>query len=506
MSTSECTREKKDERRIPNDDIASLASWIAVSLVLAFAGSGVQAATHHVKSAKQVESLIKSGDLSAGDTIVWADNEYSDVTLKIDGMNGTPSNPITLRAATPGGVTLRGESRFQIGVQWWVIEGFHFDGRNGETNSYNSVEFRGRNGVGAQHVRLTNCAMTNLVAKGSSSKWIQIFGRYNTIDHCHFSGKRSRGALLTVELGYLDANETAEHRIAWNYFADFAPQEGTDNETIRVGYSGDQNKPATCLIERNCFFRCNGENEIITNKSSFNTYRFNTFRQCDGALVLRHGHHARVVGNFFFGEGAKNAGGIRVVDSHHVIANNYMKDLTGTTWNSAFSILGGKKASGRPNSGYQAVDGIVVAHNSIINCRRSIFLNDAKGSRAPTGVIANNLVVSSSAPLILGKLPCGELTWVGNLLHGAPVGASVEAITSDPQLTVSSGLLRPTASGPAVDAAARIAVAVETDVDGQLRPKVNKDIGADEVVGARGRISIPPLEPCDVGVNFLQAK
>ena len=137
--------------------------------------------------------------------------------------------------------------------------------------------------------------MTNLIAKGNSSKWVQLFGRHNVIDHCHFSGKKSKGALITVELGDLESNETAEHRIAWNYFADFAFQEGTDNETIRVGYSGDQNKPATCLIERNLFFRCDGENEIITNKSSFNTYRFNTFRRCNGALVLRHGHHARVV-------------------------------------------------------------------------------------------------------------------------------------------------------------------------------------------------------------------
>jgi poly(beta-D-mannuronate) lyase len=492
-----------------------LASWIpevfrdiagrlfSIALVMLFSTCGIQAATHHVESAEQVESLIKSGDLSAGDTILWADNDYSDVTLMIDGVNGTPSKPIALRAATPGKVILRGESRFHIGAQWWVIEGFRFDGREGEFNSYNAMEFRGRGGVGAQHVRLRNCAMTDLVAEGSSSKWILMFGRFNTIDHCHFSGKRSKGALITVELGYLGANETAGHRFVSNYFADFTPQGGTDNETIRIGYSGDQNKPASCLVERNYFFRCSGDNEIISNKSSFNTYRFNTFRQCDGALVLRHGHHARVEGNHFFGDGAKDAGGIRVTDSHHVILNNYLQDLTGTTWNSAFSIMGGKKGSGQTSSGYQAVDEIVVAHNSIINCRRSIFLNDAKGSRAPTGLMANNLIVSSSSPLILDELSCKKLSWAGNLFHGAAVGASVSAMTSDPQLRESEGLLRPDHSGPAVDAAVDIEISVEKDIDGQSRPKLKRDIGADEVVGALGNVSLTPLKRSDVGVSFL---
>ena len=500
-----------EERERGNDVFAMtplrslLTLWSLVSLVMIFNGNSTLAATHHVESANQIESLVKSGDLFPGDTIVWADHEYTDELLKLDGVNGSPSHPITLRAATPGGVVLRGKSRFCIGVQWWVIEGFHFDGRDGESNSYNSVEFRGRNNVGAQHVRLSNCAMTNLIAEGSSSKWIQIFGRFNTIENCHLSGKNSKGALITVELGDLDANETAEHRIAWNYFADFSPQEGTDNETIRIGFSGDQDKPATCVIERNYFIRCNGEHEIITNKSSFNTYRSNTFRECNGALVLRHGHHARVEGNYFFGDGAKNAGGIRVIDSYHIIVNNYLQDLTGTKWNSAFSILGGKQVSGQPHSGYQAVDGIVVAHNSIINCKRSIFLNKAKGSRAPTGLFANNLVVSNSAPLILDELPCEELMWVGNLFYGATVGAPIAGNTSDPQLRFSDELLRPDSSGPVIDAATSIELAVEKDVDGQTRPIVNKDIGADEVVGAQGKISLSPLKAEDVGVNFLRA-
>ena len=463
-------------------------------------------AEHLASSAEEIEGLIESGKLSPGDTIIWADGEYTDEELKLDHVHGAEDKPITLRAATPGGVVLLGESKFSIGVRWWVIEGFHFEGRKGKPNSYNAVQFRGRKNIGAQHVRLTNCAMTNLVTEDSSSKWILLYGQNNTIDHCYFTGKRSRGALITVELAYLNEKEIAGHRIAWNHFADFAFQEGTDNEVIRVGNSEDQHKAGRCVIERNYFHRCDGENEIISNKSSFNTYRHNTFRQCNGALVLRHGHHAHVEGNYFFGDGAKDAGGIRVTDSHHVIINNYLQDLTGETWNAAFSILGGKKKSGDTSSGYQAVDDIVVAHNSIINCSRSIFLNKAKGSRAPNGLIANNLVVSNSAPLVVEDLSSDKLKWTGNLFHGAKVNPALAAITADPDLKESKSLLRPSPSSPAIDTAVDIATIIEKDLEGHSRPQKGKDIGALELAGSGEKQTIGPLGPGLVGVTFLKNK
>lgn len=462
--------------------------------------------TYNVKSADDFETLIESGKLSAGDTIIWADGIAKDVELNIEGVDGTEAQPITLKAATPGGVILRGESQFKIGSQWWVIKGFHFDGTDDKVNSYNTFQFRGNGGTQAQHVRLTDCAFTNLKADDESSKWILVYGQHNSIDHCHFSGKNSKGALLTIELGYLKGDETAEHQFNHNYFADIAPQEGNDNETIRIGFSGDQNKSARVVVRQNYFVRCNGENEIISNKSSYNVIQQNTFRQCDGALVLRHGHHAKVEGNFFIGDGAQNAGGIRVSDSHHTIVNNYLQGLTGTTWNAAFSILGGKQVSGGTSNGYQAVDDITVMHNTILNCKRSIYLSKAKGSRAPTGMFANNLISSSFGPLITEDLSAAKLKWIGNLMHGAPVGPDLEVITTDPRLKKRNGLLRPDPSGPAAGQAIQCGIKVAKDIDGQTRPDSGSDIGADEVSGPIGKRSAFPLKPSDVGVSFLRGK
>jgi hypothetical protein len=482
------------------------ALWVATCVLFLFANPADAQQSFNVASADEVESLIESGKLSAGDAIVWTAGTYRDVELDLVGVDCTQDQPITLQAENPGSVVLKGESQFKVGAQHWVIKGFHFCGVGGETNAYNAFQFRSNGGRSAQNVTLTDCAFTNLKTGNETSKWVLVYGRSNVIDRCHFSGKDSKGALVTVELGYLDIDETAEHRFTRNYFGKFSPQRGTDNETIRIGSSEDQNKPARCFVAENYFVACDGENEIISSKSSYNVFERNTFRQCNGALVLRHGHHARVEGNYFFGDGAKDSGGIRVVDSHHLIVNNYMQDLTGMNWNAAFSILGGKQTSGRNGNGYQSVCGIMVMHNSILNCNRSFLLNDAKGSKAPAGIVANNLIVSLSGPLVTEEMSGAKLQWVGNLMHGATIGAGVNAIERDPELKMSRGLLRPDPDGAAADAAVTCDVKTSTDIDGQSRPKSKADIGADEVSGAIGEASSRPLVPADVGVSFLRGE
>ncbi len=49
-------------------------------------------------------------------------------------------------------------------------------------------------------------------------------------------------------------------------------------------------------MENNWFEGCDGETEIISNKSGGNTYRGNVFFRSAGALTLRHGNGNRVIG------------------------------------------------------------------------------------------------------------------------------------------------------------------------------------------------------------------
>ena len=59
------------------------------------------------------------------------------------------------------------------------------------------------------------------------------------------------------------------------------------------------------IVEDNYYEHCDGEAEIISNKSCENIYRRNTFVECKGAL-MRHGNRCTAEGNWFFGHGRRH--------------------------------------------------------------------------------------------------------------------------------------------------------------------------------------------------------
>mgnify|MGYP002384435643 CR=1 FL=1 len=75
------------------------------------------------------------------------------------------------------------------------------------------------------------------------------------------------------------------------------------------------------IVEHNLFERCNGENELISNKSSGNIYRYNTLLDSPGAqLSLRHGNDCIVLGNIL-----RNTEGIRILGDRHKVLSNYLE-------------------------------------------------------------------------------------------------------------------------------------------------------------------------------------
>jgi poly(beta-D-mannuronate) lyase len=147
----------------------------------------------------------------------------------------------------------------------------------------------------------------------------------NRIDHNYFKGKTHQGTMLVVWLN----GEPAEHRIDHNYFGPRPDRKKNGAETIRIGTSEWWRTNARTIVEDNYFYGCDGEVEIISNKSCENIYRRNTFVECAGTLTLRHGDRASVYGNFFFGNGKRRTGGVRIIGEGHLVYNNYFQDLTG---------------------------------------------------------------------------------------------------------------------------------------------------------------------------------
>lgn len=473
-----------------------------------------QATEYEISSDDEFNNLT----LVAGDVVTWLDGTYSDQQIKWNGQMGTESASIILKAETPGGVIFTGDSRINFYGSYLIVDGFYWKGGEGANNH---IEFR-RNGSDtdfAMNCTIRNCAFDNLLtAEPDKSRWIVLYGSGNIVENCSFINKLSAGALILVELEYA-TGITPGHVIRKNYFYNITPKDAFstnsgDSEAIRIGVSSDQSVSAQVLVEGNYFQAADGENEIITNKSADNTFLRNTFRNCRGSLVLRHGSGAHIEGNFFLGEGKAKSGGIRVSDRDHVIINNYMQGLNNDNdiWNNGITLVGGGESSGGNGNGYQNVDNVTIAHNTIFDSDDPIFFND-RNSYDPTGTIAYNLVYSENGNIVAGDISgTGQgMTYEGNIFGGSAIGISDDGIIDgDANFSASGETFKPSSTGIAANAAGSVySSIVNIDVEGITRPNNDLDVGAHEVSGGSGSVVYSPITNGDVGAGvgacFLDA-
>lgn len=470
------------------------------------------ATEYTVKSIDEFNDLV----LVAGDVVTWTDGTYLDEGKIVFTADGTSSSPIILKAETPGGVIFTNEVKMEISGDYVVVDGFYW---NGGAGTNNHIVFR-KGEVYANNSMLINCAFNNLTPDGTEKhRWVVLYGTNNVVQGCSFLNKNSPGALILVELEYNDYGSPVGHQIRNNYFYNYVkrdPEEthSGDSETIRVGTSEYQDKDASVTVEGNYFYKADGENEIITNKSANNSYLNNTFRSCRGSLVMRHGASATVTGNYFLGENVEGTGGIRVTDSYHVITNNYFQDLisTGDKWNNGITLVGGSDASGGTGNGYQKVDDVVIAFNTLYNVESPIFYND-RSSYDPTGVLAHNVVYTTLSDVVGGDISgTGQgMTYEGNIFGGSTIGVIDDGITEADALFAASGeIFKPSSTGPAANVAGSdYASTVNDDIEGFVRPNTDMDAGAHEVSGATGTALYEPYTNEMVGVSvgacFLDA-
>jgi len=469
--------------------------------LVCFSTLTLSAKEYKVNSAEEFNDL----DLSPGDVVLWKNGSYGKEHKISFTDNGTASNPITLKAETPGGVIFTGKTTLEISGNYVIIDGFYW---NGGAGTENHVQFRKNNSY-ANYSTIRNCAFNDLEPDGTDKhRWIVIYGTNNTVENCSFLNKNSPGALILVEMTY-NNSAPIRHQIINNYFYNYAKRDSDetnagDSETIRIGSSKDQNKSASTIVAGNYFYKADGEDEIITNKSADNVYKNNTFRACRGSLVLRHGARATVDGNFFLGENIKGTGGIRVSDSYHTITNNYIQDVISRDdkWNNGITLVGGSDTSGGTSNGYQKVDAILVAFNTIYNSDSPIFYND-RSSHDPTGIIAYNLVYTTKSKIVGGDISgTGQgMDYKGNVFGGSSIGISDSGIKSANANFYSSGeIAKPSSSGAAANAAASsYSSSINYDIEGRSRPNSNMDVGAHEVSGGSGSTTNTPITNAQVG-------
>ncbi|HEX8203473.1 MAG TPA: polysaccharide lyase 6 family protein [Isosphaeraceae bacterium] len=455
------------------------------------------AADHPVATTAEIARVLKG--VRPGDTISLRDGTWRDAEILFEA-DGTPQRPITLRARTPGGVILSGRSNLRIAGRHLVVAGLCFHRADHRTDL---IAFRRDSKRLASHCRLTNCAVVDCNAPDGSSetRWVSLYGDHNRVDHCAIRGKTTRGATLVVWL----AGGPAEHRIDHNHFGPRPELKRNGGETIRVGDSKTSLSDARVVVESNCFEACNGEAEVISNKSCANVYRFNTFRRCSGALTLRHGHRCVVEGNVFLGQAARGTGGVRIVGEDHVVINNYFADLEGDDARAALAIMNGQPDS--PPDGYAPVKRAVVAFNTFVDCKETLVVgltDEDAGNRVPPEdcTLANNLIVGRRGPLVDLRVPPVRFHWRGNLVGGRDPGVgglAGDRLVESPLGQEDGELRRPSPTSPVIGAAEGDDPLVRDDIDGQPRP-ARKDVGCDQV--ATVPVVRRPLHPADVGPSW----
>lgn len=341
-----------------------------------------------VRTNRAFKDAVKNAN--PGDKIIMANGVWEDAELLVNA-KGTAEKPILITAEEKGKVIISGLSYLRISGEYVEISGLVF--KNGYTPTSEVIAFREKKGVYANHCRLTECVIDNFnnPERSVSETWVAIYGKNNRVDHCYLTGKGGRGVTMTVRM-VDEACRNNNHKIDHNYFGYRQNFGSNGGETLRLGTSHYSLSTCGTTVDANYFDRCDGEHEIISNKSCGNTFTNNTFFECRGTLTYRHGHDNTASGNFFFGNNKEHTGGIRIINERNTAVNNYFYGLKGYRFRGALVIMNGVPNS--PLNRYNQVIGGVFTNNTFIDCDNIQLCAGSDAERSATPIdckIENNV-------------------------------------------------------------------------------------------------------------------
>ncbi len=395
----------------------------------------------------------KVSHLNAGDALVLEDGTYNDLVIELK-KDGTKLAPIFLIAKNPGKVQITGNSKIKVTGDYNVVAGLIFT--NGHpTDDKGVIELRG------SHNRLNNNKILDFENKSCGTdvcdKWVSVYGTYNEIDHNHFEGKTTSGALLTV---WREVGKADYHHIHHNYFKDYTNPNNISNglEAIRIGTSTESQSDSYTVVEHNIFENMDGEVELISIKSGRNEIRGNLIKNSASLITSRHGKNNIIENNIFLQGNKSNTGGIRVYDGGHIIRNNYIEGVnTSSNTRGGIVIHSGINEPNTEttlNKQWTSYD-ITVENNTIIGSRQSVQFDD-KYDFGPKNIeFINNFIYSTNYDLFrydtAGLTNTFENTisfnnndfYGGKSLNGGNGDMNIFGITlknSTPTLTVKDGL------------------------------------------------------------------
>lgn len=352
--------------------------------------SSLAAKDYKVSGITEYNNTVKI--LQPGDRIILAKGVWKDVQLVFYG-EGTEQQPITLTVEEYGATTIEGGSTLQLHGNYLIVDGLIFV--NGYAPQKQVIEFKKGTEKIANNSILRNCVIDNYNKpdRNSEDSWVNLWGRNNEVVSCYFGGKTNLGVTLIVWPNGEGHNKNLHH-IHKNYFGPRPRLGSNGGETIRIGTSHVSMENSNTIVESNYFEHCNGEVEIVSVKSCENRIINNTFFECEGSVVLRHGHRNEVSGNSFIGNNKPFTGGVRVINEGQRVFNNYFYGLKGKDFRGSLVIM-----NGVPNSvanRYHQVKDAEIMFNTWVDCELPWQLcvgSDEERTAVPVNSkIANNIV------------------------------------------------------------------------------------------------------------------
>jgi poly(beta-D-mannuronate) lyase len=292
-----------------------------------------------------------------------------------------------------------------------------------------------------------------------------------------FREKKTPGSMLAI--GFTQTQVAQRFWIHHNHFHDYSSTGATGGEMLRVGVGATGASTGAGIVEFNLFERCRGENDLISNRASGNTFRYNTFLESPTAqFTLRHGNGCVVYGNIL-----RNTEGLRLYGDRHVVFSNYFEG------NYIGIHLGNGSVDTLDNTapgGHERPDDCIIVFNTLVDNRTHYQMSRRSGQAlgATRTTFAHNILQGGIAAKIEG--PYAEPVWAGNMVWKSTLTdfPAEAAIVEEPLLAAGAdGIQRPQAGSPALAFTSANFTAVIVDFDGQPRPE-KKTLGADEISDA----------------------
>ena len=381
-------------------------------------------------SVSTMQELVNSGiQAKAGDTVVIKSGNYLNCNLIISA-KGTARQPIVFMAQVPGGVHFTGNSYLHITGTYITVSGVVFkDGYAGKNHVWQFSH--GKEVANNSRITASSIQSFNNPLRLDENHWLTLSGKNNRVDHCNFTDKTNLGVLAAVLLDD-DRSRINNHSIDSNYFGIRKPLGSNAGEIIRVGVSQHCTFYSNTVIKNNFFEYCDGETEIVSIKSCGNKVVGNVFKECQGAVVLRHGNDNTVEGNLFYGNDKEGTGGVRVINEGNWIVNNFMSHCKGQGFRSPLAIMAGVFNS--PANRYLPVRDAVIANNTFLNCTPFSISEgkDAERSVDPKNVIlVNNLFYANTpGPLCYTVSTIDSVFAAGNVFSASLTNPGVQGFTA----------------------------------------------------------------------------